>query len=83
MNSIAIASISFASMFGGALFGVGLRRSLPRDHLSPDSRDVVKLGAGLIATLAALVLELMVSSAKGTFDAVSNGLTQSAANYSD
>ena len=83
MNSIAIASISFASMFGGALLGVGLRRSLPGDHLSPDSRDVVKLGAGLIATLAALVLGLMVSSAKGTFDAVNTGLTQSAANYSD
>jgi hypothetical protein len=83
MNSIAIASISFVSMFGGALLGVGLRRSLPGDHLSPDSRDVVKLGAGLIATLAALVLGLMVSSAKGTFDAVNTGLTQSAANYSD
>jgi hypothetical protein len=43
----------------------------------------VKLGAGLIATLAALVLGLMVSSAKGTFDSVNAGLTQTAANVSD
>lgn len=43
----------------------------------------MKLGAGLIATLAALVLGLMVSSAKGTFDSVNAGLTQIAASFSD
>jgi hypothetical protein len=45
MNSIAIASISFACMFGGALLGGCLGKALPGDHLSSDSRDVVKLGA--------------------------------------
>ena len=59
------------STASGALLSVCVHRFLPADYLSPDSRDVVKLGAGLIATLAALVLGLMVSSAKGTFDSVS------------
>lgn len=83
MSSIAIASISFACMFAGALVGVCVRKLLPQDHLDSDSRDVVKLGAGLIATLAALVLGLMVSSAKGTFDSISAGLTQITANFSN
>jgi hypothetical protein len=47
--------------------------------LTADSRDVVKLGAGLIATQAALVLGLLVSSAKTSFDATNEGLMQSGA----
>ena len=66
-------------MFAGALLGTALRRFLPGHHLSSDSRDVVKLGAGLIATQAALVLGLLVSSAKGSFDSVNAGITQAGA----
>ncbi len=64
-------------MFCGTLLGATLRRLLPGHHLTADSRDVVKLGAGLIATQAALVLGLLVSSAKTSFDATNEGLTQS------
>ena len=70
-------------MFGGALLGGFIRKLLPRNFLDSDSRDVVKLGAGLIATLAALVLGLMVSSAKGTYDTINAGLTQIGANFSN
>ena len=80
MSSLAIASISFACMFGGALLGLFVRTHIPEQQLNPDSRDVVKLGAGLIATMAALVLGLMVSSAKGSYDKVNDGLIQMAAN---
>ena len=83
MNSIEIASIAFACMFAGALLGVFIRKLLPGNFLDSDSRDVVKLGAGLIATLAAPVLGLMVNSAKGTFDSISTGLTQITANFSN
>ncbi|MGH8614195.1 MAG: hypothetical protein ACREYF_19735 [Gammaproteobacteria bacterium] len=83
MNSMTISVISFACMFAGALLGAFLRRFLPEHHLSSDSRDVVKLGAGLTATLGALVLGLMVSSAKGSFDSVNDVLTQAAANYAN
>ena len=74
-----VALISLACMFLGALIGVLLREFLPEHHMSTESRDVIKLGTGLIATQAALVLGLMVSSAKTQFDSVSNSLTEGAA----
>jgi len=45
-----------------------LRTALPGHHLSDESRDVVKLATGLVGTMAALVLGLLVASAKGSFD---------------
>jgi hypothetical protein len=80
MSSMAISLTVFAVVFGGALLGMILRALLPEHHLSPDSRDVVKLGMGLIATITALVLGLLVASAKSSFDAQRNGLVQLAAN---
>jgi hypothetical protein len=53
---------------------------LPEHHLSGDSKDVVKLGTGLIGTMSALVLGLLVASAKSSFDAQRNGLAQLAGN---
>jgi hypothetical protein len=52
-----------------------LRSVLPSDNLSDDTRDVVKLGTGLVATMAALVLGLLIASAKGSFDTQNNELT--------
>ena len=50
MSSAAISFIVLASVFGGALAGVLLRRSLPLDHISPDSKDTVKLSMALVST---------------------------------
>jgi hypothetical protein len=71
MNSLATSAIVFVCVFGGALFGFWLRVVLPEDHLSPASRDLVKLGMGTIATMTALVLGLLVSSAKNAYGAQS------------
>jgi len=75
MSSIAISSIVFACVFGGALAGMYLRAVLPQHHLTAESKETVKLGMGLVATMAALVLGLLVASAKGSYDAQSTGLT--------
>ncbi len=75
-----ISWIVFACGFGGAVLGLVLRRLLPERHLSQESRDVVKLGVGLIATMAALVLGLLIASAKGSFDAQRNELGQMSSN---
>jgi hypothetical protein len=62
--------------FGGTLLGMLLRTILPGHHVSDESKDAVKLGIGLIATMAALVLALLIASAKGNFDTMSSGLRQ-------
>jgi hypothetical protein len=79
MSSMATAAIVFACVFGGALVGLYSSRLLPEHHLSKESQDTVKLATGLIATMAALVLGLMISSAKSSFDRISNELAADAA----
>jgi len=79
MNSIAVSLIVFACVFGGSLVGMFLRSRLPHHHLSAESGDIVKLGMGLVATMAALVLGLLISSAKSSYDAQSAELTQMSA----
>lgn len=80
MTPIEISFVVFACVFGGALAGMYLRSILPEHHLSAESKDVVKLGAGLIGTMAALVLGLLVASAKSSYDERRSELTQMAAN---
>ena len=53
---------------------------LPDPHLSSDSKDVIKMGTGLIATMSALVLGLLIASAKSTLDAQRTGFQQMATN---
>ena len=77
---MAIASVVFACVFGGALLGMMLRPKLPDEHLGSDSKDVVKLAMGLVATMAALALGLLTGSAKSTFDMEDGQLKQVAAN---
>ncbi len=80
MNSYLIAAVAFLCIFGGALSGLFFQRFLPEHHLSKESQDSVKLGAGLIATMAALILGLLVSSSKGTYDRVNGLINEAAAN---
>jgi len=79
MNSTLIGLLSVACVFGGALLGLALQRRLPNHHLGKDSHEIVKLGAGMIATLTALVLGLLVSSAKSSFDTMNQGIVQGGA----
>ena len=80
MGSLTISFIVFACVFGGTLLGMVLRAVLPEQHLSSESKDVVKLGMGLIGTMTALVLGLMIASAKSTFDTQRAGVAQLAGN---
>jgi hypothetical protein len=79
MNSIWISVIIFVCVFGGSLLGLAIRTVLPGHHLNGDAKEAVKLGAGLVATLTALVLGLLISTSKSSFDATSTMLTQSSA----
>ena len=66
MNSTLIAVLVFVFVFGGALAGVAIR--VPAHHQDAETKDVVKLVMGLVATIAALVLSLLIASAHSSYD---------------
>ena len=80
MGPIAMSSIAFACIFGGAFLGMFLRNRLPGQHLSGSTKDVVRLGTGLIATIAGLVLGLLIASANSTYETQSGQVKQLTAN---
>jgi hypothetical protein len=75
-----IGAIIFACVFGGGLGGMWLRRVVPEHHLTKETEDAVKLGMGTIATLAALVVGLLVASAKSAFDTKDTEIRRFSAN---
>jgi hypothetical protein len=68
MGAQVISLIAFACLFGGALFGMKIRSSLPEHHLSDDSRHLLGMGMGIIGTMSGLVLGLLVASATGVYN---------------
>jgi len=69
MGNFATSAVILAVLFGGAILGLRLRQALPGHHLAEDSKNIVLLGAGLVVTMSALVLGLLVHSAQTAFDA--------------
>ncbi|MGH6851597.1 MAG: hypothetical protein ACREDJ_00035 [Methylocella sp.] len=47
---LAVSSMIFLCTFAAAVSGMVLRKKLPDDHLNEDSKDVIKLIMGFIAT---------------------------------
>jgi hypothetical protein len=68
VRPIVVSLIAFAVILGGAFVGALLRKAVPDDHLAGDAKDIVRLGAGLVGTIAALVLGLLIASAKTSYD---------------
>jgi len=79
MSALVTSLIVLAIIIVGAFAGSALGKVLPSHHLSDSSKDIVKFGTGFIATLAALVLGLLVASAKSSYDAKAEEIQQSAA----
>jgi len=79
MNTTFTATSVAVLLFLAVWFGMRIRRILPEHHLSADSKDTVKLAMGLIATAAALLLGLLVSSAKSSYDTTRSEVFQLAA----
>ena len=78
-ESLILGLISAGCIFGGVLLGLLLRGLVPDQHLQEESKDTIKLGAGMVATVSALVLGLLVASAKNNFDMTQEEITQRAA----
>lgn len=80
MSSYAIAAIVLACVFAGALVGLLVRAVLPESHLSGETKDIVKLSSGLVGSMVALVLGLLVASAKSAYDVQKAELIELSAN---
>jgi hypothetical protein len=80
MNALVIGGIVFGCVFGGAMLGMSLRSVLPKQHLSDESKDAIKVSTAMVATLAALVVGLLTASAKSSFDGKETEMTQMVAN---
>ena len=80
MTALAIAAITFVCAFGCAVIGAYLHDWLPAPHLSKESQDVVRLAMGLIATMTAVLLGLVTTAARSTFDANDTAIRNSAVN---
>ena len=80
MISIEISWIVSLCVFGGALLGMFLRAALPEHHLSAESKDIIKLWMGLVGTISAFVLGLLIASAMGSYNTQRSELTQMSTN---
>jgi hypothetical protein len=80
LGPITLSLIALACILSGIMLGTLLRNSLPEQNLSGDAKDVVRLGTGLIGTIAALVLGLLIASAKSSHDTQSAQIKQMTAN---
>jgi hypothetical protein len=79
LSPLAISGLACACILGGTLLGMLAGRLLPAHHLSGESKETVKVGLALIATLTALVLGLLVASAKGTYDTQNSAVKEMSA----
>ncbi len=76
MNAIAVSSIVFASILASGLVGMAVRRAIPVDRLGLGEKEVARLVTGLMTTMAAIVLGMLVSSAKASYDARTNEVAE-------
>jgi len=81
VNASLTTAIVSACLVAAVWIGMRFRRFLPVDHLSPESRDTVKLAMGLVATMSALLLGLLVSSAKTSYDTTRLQMIQVASKF--
>jgi hypothetical protein len=75
-ESVWLLIISLGAMTGGVAVGSWLRGRLPEHHLNDQATGVIKSGVGLISTLAALILGLLISTAKISYDSTASQLSQ-------
>jgi hypothetical protein len=78
MNVTFVAAIVMSCLFIAVLIGMWIGRLLPKHHMSSETKDTVKLAMGLVATMSALLLGLLVSSAKESYDATHDHVIQMA-----
>jgi hypothetical protein len=81
VSPLDISVIALACILGGLFLGMFLRYELPERYFSKESEAIIGLGMALIATLTALVLALLVESAKNSYDTQYERINLTAASF--
>ena len=81
MMPLLMSLAAFVCIFAGTFLGIFVRRKLPDHHLSGDTQSIVRQGTGLIATLASLVLGLLIASANSRYEAENGHIKQLTAHF--
>src|SRR4030095_1302109 len=79
MSPLAFGTVVFVGVLGGGLLGIFLRAVLPERHLSSESKDRVRLTMALIPTMSALVVGLLITTAKTSYDRQGSEFTRMSA----
>lgn len=74
MNSVLFAIVVFVLFAGAALLALALHPRLPERHRTKETQDAIKIGVGLVVVLSALVISLLISSVKSSFDTATRDL---------
>jgi hypothetical protein len=80
VSELAIALVVLGCVLGAGVLGYAFNDSLPKHHLSHESRDSVKQTVAIVSTLTALVLGLLLATTKSAYDTKASELTGMAAN---
>ena len=81
MNSSIISIFVCACLSMAGFLAIRLCQALPDRHVNSETKDTVKLAMGLLATMTALVLGLLVASAKSSYDTESSAVTVLSAKF--
>lgn len=81
MSDLEISLLVAMAVFGSAMSAMLLYPKLPPHHRTNETRDIVRLGIGMISVLTSLVLGLPIASAKGTFDTTDHDMRAYAADF--
>jgi hypothetical protein len=66
-NPLIIGLIVLAIILAGAITGLKLRKLLPAEHLTDETKSLVSASTAVVATVSALVLGLLISNANSSF----------------
>jgi len=81
METILVSAIVFLVVFSGALAGMKLRDIVPQSQLGPEVKDIIRLVTGLLVTMTALVLGMLVSAANTSYQQRKDQLTEMASDF--
>jgi hypothetical protein len=81
MKAILVSWTVFVVVFSGGYAGIALRPLLADSQLGPDAKDIIRLATGLLVTMTALVLGMLVSSANSSYQDRKNELAEMASDF--